>query len=137
MNRKRLLSLALSATILLSMLFSLPVSAATANVQGDFTYEILQDDTAVITAYKGQSETVDIPETVDGHSVSQIGTKAFEYNKIINSVVLPNTVKEIGVNAFNDCTKLKSVVIPESVEKIDDGAFSVVQDLKKQIFRKM
>lgn len=56
-------------------------------------------------------------------NVIEIGRDAISNNKLITSIVLPNTVEVIGYNAFYGCTNLHTVYIPEKVAEILDGTF--------------
>ena len=94
---KKLLAMILAIMLICGVMPS--ISSAEAN--GMFEYRILLDGTAEIT--KADSKCVDavIPEELDGHSVTSIGSFA-----------------------FSGCSKLKSVSIPDSLVSIDDLAFS-------------
>ena len=50
-------------------------------------------------------------------------TRVTDSNKLIGSLVLPDSVVEIGMGAFYCCTGLTSVKIPDSVHKIDKWSF--------------
>lgn len=80
----------------------------------DFTYKIV-DGEIVITGYTGNDKTVIIASSyeVDGveYPVTRIADYAFEGNKNITFVTIPETVKEIGEGAFYDCTELKEATV--------------------------
>ncbi len=92
-------------------------------ITGDFEYEILEDGTAVITDYNGEAETLEIPSTLDGYTVTSIGEEAFEYCESLTSVTIPDSVTSIGDYAFPGCDGLTSVTIPDSVTSIGYAAF--------------
>lgn len=50
---------------------------AGAETFGDYEYSVLDDGTVKITGYNGSAETVVIPDTIDGKSVTSIGNGAF------------------------------------------------------------
>ena len=54
-----------------------------------------------------------------------IPARAFQGNKQIKKIVIPDSVTTIGEYAFSDCDKLESVVIPDSVKNIGDGVFLI------------
>lgn len=85
---------------------------------------------AVIDSYVGEETEVDIPETLGGLSVTEIGYAAFSGNVKITSVKIPESVKRINHDAFNGCSSLAFIDIPESVISIQDGAFSGCSSLK-------
>lgn len=70
-----------------------------------------------LLAYKGESKTPVIPDTVQ-----TIGADAF-WRADITGVTIPAGVREIGPSAFYESTALTSVDIPGSVERIDNNAF--------------
>lgn len=70
-----------------------------------------------LLAYKGESKTPVIPDTV-----KVIGASAF-WRSDITGVTIPSSVKLIGASAFYECASLTSVDIPGSVERIDNNAF--------------
>ena len=87
-----------------------------------FEYEII-DGGAVITKYTGSDAYVDIPDTLGGSPVTEIGFYAFEAQHDIKSVIVPETVTLIGEGAFMDCSSMESINIPEAVTGIERGAF--------------
>ena len=120
---KRILSLILA----LSLIFSLAaVTGITANAEtyGDFEYELLEDDTVMITGYTGYADALEIPSEIDGKKVTSIGDVAFENCDSLTSVTIPDSVTTIGDGAFAWCDSLTSVTIPDSVTTIGDWAFA-------------
>ena len=57
-----------------------------------------------------QRKVVEIPSTVDGQKVVDIGREAFSYNNKIEKVVLPYTIGEIFQYAFYQCSNLKEII---------------------------
>lgn len=65
-----------------------------------------------------------IPETIEGFSVTSIGNRAFQdCGSRLTSISIPNSVTSIGGNAFWGCKSLTSVSIPNGVTSIDYFAF--------------
>ncbi len=117
---KRALSVVLSALILFS--FYIPSSAAE---NSGFSYEIISGSTSIrITGFNGSSETVEIPDILDGRTVIEISASAFEGNTTVKSVTISSNVLRIMKDAFKNCSLLQSVVIPASVTSIGDSAFA-------------
>ena len=109
-----IISLLAITTIITTLAPAVPVEAAT-------KYESFE--LASNNAYKAGlcereeylsdiSGKVVIPSTFeyDGkkYKITAIGECAFEANKKITSVKIPDTVKKLGDGAFNGCTKLKA-----------------------------
>ena len=73
----------------------------------------------------------------DFYKVSSIGAKAFQpnlyYHGGIEEFILPNTVERIGELAFNNNKNLKILSIPNSVKYIEQEAFKDCERLVTQI----
>lgn len=61
-----------------------------------------------------QRKEVEIPSTVDGQKVVDIGREAFSYNDKIEKIVLPYTIGEIFQYAFYQCSNLKEIIFDSS-----------------------
>ncbi len=128
---KKLLSLLLSVMMVMSVLTAVPFTVSaienevstTAATCGDYSYKVLEDNTAEITTYNGSATNLEIPSTLDGYTVTSIGDSAFYYCKTLESVTIGNSVESIGERAFFCCEKLETISIPDSVKTIGDCAF--------------
>ena len=89
---------------------------------GQWSYALLDDDSAKITAYNGWDTNIVIPSSLDGHPVSVIGERVF-YESSLTSVDIPEGIIAIGDDAFNRCRNLASVTLPKGLKYIADGAF--------------
>ncbi len=69
------------------------------------------DPEVSIVGYQGSLGDVVIPEKVDGHWVTTIYRSAFEGNKVIESVSIPESVRLIEKKAFKNCPNLKTVIL--------------------------
>ena len=87
--------------------------------------------TTAVTGYNIQNENIDINPTYAGTVVTSIVERAFQNNKTIKTVEIPNTVTSIGQYAFAGCTGLEEIVIPASVTSIGVHAFDGCTSLKK------
>lgn len=126
--KKRLLSILLAAALLIGLVPTLLLPAAAAGyTSGDFTYKLNDDGSAIITRYSGSAAALTIPSSLDGHTVKQIDSYAFEKNTTLTSVSIPETVTELEYYAFKGCTSLTAVTIPSgltSAGSLGSGAFS-------------
>lgn len=108
--KKRVLSLLLVCSMILSMFAGLSVTAFAADAESDF----IMDDTdpGLISMYNGDGGDVEIPDTIDGHAVTGIDGGAFDYDIYgadITSITIPATVVSIGAYAFGSQYYLESV----------------------------
>ncbi|MGN0614357.1 MAG: leucine-rich repeat domain-containing protein [Porcipelethomonas sp.] len=85
---------------------------------------IISGDTAVITGYEGEPETIEIPAEIDGKTVSEIRENAFYKCGSLKKVSVPETVKTIGHHAFFECTALENAQLDGNVYIIGEGCFS-------------
>lgn len=55
-----------------------------------------------------------------------IANGAFDRNKVVTDVVIPNTVEHIGEKAFYSCSYLENIYIPNSVKSVGASAFTSI-----------
>ena len=83
-----------------------------------------EEEVAVIGYGRLTSETLKIPQNVEGHSVVEIGAGAFtSYGEDIDTIYIPEGVYKIGHMAFGHLSQLTKIVLPESIKYIEDEAF--------------
>lgn len=74
-----------------------------------FTYEII-DGEVTITGYNDQSvESIIIPETIEGYTVTKIGLYAFSNFKKLITIIIPNQIIDIGYNSLFGTFSLKYI----------------------------
>lgn len=111
------------------------LTATAANVQAvvitvdNIDYDLYESDsTAWVYNGKEVYGNVVIPSVVenDGIKYKVIGivSFAFDQNKNISSIVLPQSLKYINDDAFYDCTKLEKISGPTHIESLGSGAFT-------------
>jgi hypothetical protein len=102
--------------IVFAVLALLLAAMAFAQTEADFTVELTKDGEGVIVKkYTGNAKAVRIPASIQGMPVREI-TYAFDHNKTITSVVIPEGVTYI--NAFSICSNLTSVNFPKTLTMI-------------------
>lgn len=113
----------LLVSLIMISCFSVGINAEENTLKdGDFGYELFENNTAIINAYYGSAEIVTVPDKVDGMTVVGIGL-AFKDNKTVKKVNLPNTIKNIYVDTFHNCTSLEEVNLPDELEYVGQSAF--------------
>ena len=66
--------------------------------------------------------------------ITKIGSAAFTYMSVLESVTIADTVREIGDYAFNYDKQLREVNLPEGLEKVGYGAFFDCNGLEEITF---
>lgn len=89
---------------------------------GDFTYLVFSDGTAAVTAWSGKGGVLEIPETLDGHTVIALENKAL-YKAEMTELILPDTLEVVGNFAAMYCTKLEKVTFGKNIRNIGVSAF--------------
>jgi hypothetical protein len=72
-------------------------------------------------------------EYVIESTVTSISDNAFNNNKYIEKVVLPDGINEISSYMFKGCTKLNNIVIPKNIDEIGSYAFKGCSSLTSVI----
>ena len=75
-------------------------------------------------------EAID-PETGIKYKVKSIGMGAFQNNRSVNEVVLPDWLVSIENDAFNNCEQLKTINFPETLVEIGRDAFGQCAKLEE------
>lgn len=141
----------------------MPMSVPTPTyTDGDWGYDLKWVDglpKAKIVSYSGSSGNIDIPASVGGYEVIELGkgvggpifpdtlgtstvtipntvlsisAQAFRYFEGLTAVTIPSSVTSIGSFAFSS-TGLETVIIPDSVNSIDINVFFGCENLKSAI----
>lgn len=86
-------------------------------------YILVSKSTIRITKCIPTDNTVVIPETIDGYTVTEIGEGILKGYRNVTKVTLPNTVTKIKESSFKGLEALKSVNIPTNIKSIGGSAF--------------
>ena len=86
-------------------------------------YSVSENTITGLTDYGKSLTVLNIPNVIDGKSVTSIDDYAFSGCKGLTSVTIGNSVTYIGFSAFRDCTSLTTVTIPDNVTNIGEHAF--------------
>lgn len=87
-----------------------------------------------IKKYNGDEKIVEIPEIIDGETITEIGDFAFKDNKTVEEVILPNTILNIGYHAFSSCENLKKIHLNNGLLCISSSAFMGCVSIEEIVF---
>lgn len=76
-----------------------------------------------LTDYGKTLSFINIPESIDGQSITTIGSRAFFSEQLLQEITIPSSITTIEYKAFYICESLKKITIPNSVTSIGDYAF--------------
>lgn len=79
------------------------------------------EDGIKITGYLGNDSTVVIPESIDGYTVTAIGSGAIS-GKSLDTLVMGRNIISIEDGAVTDCQSLKTIYYPDGVYYVGNGA---------------
>lgn len=88
-----------------------------------FEYRVKNNEVRIISIKDGCVESIEIPESIDGHQVTDIPHGIFSFNNRVVSVTLPNSIISIDNYVFYNCFQLKEITIPNSVNNIGSNIF--------------
>ncbi len=96
---------------------------------GDYKYSVSVnsegEETALLEEYTGDDTKVEIPEEIDGYTVSGLGDMTFYLNDKITEITIPASLEDFGYYPFYGCTSLMEFKVDKEHEiyKSDnDGA---------------
>ena len=96
-----------------------------------FDYIVKVTDEVTITSLtNAKLASYELPDTVEGLPVTELGSSLLYNNDKLTSITLPNNLKVIGDSAFYDCDKIQTIVLPNTVEEIGLSAFYSCEKLQ-------
>ncbi|MDE6034994.1 MAG: leucine-rich repeat protein [Ruminococcus sp.] len=126
--------------MLLTVSNIIPVMAYSENTPENITYNDFKftirencPDELILTEYTGSAETLNIPENIEGYTITAIDSAVFMNNQTIKNVTLPDTINYFGSEVFRN-SSLVSVNIPKSLKIIPDYSFNNCPELETVVF---
>jgi len=105
--------------LLLSVFVCLTLAFSAA---ADSLFEIRADGT--LTAYSGSDTDIVLPDTVDGVTVREVGSRFYKSLPAETvSITLGANVEVLGINAIRDLASLRTVNLNEGLRRIDASNF--------------
>ena len=117
--------------IVLSILFSVKVFASYGYIDREtrLHYKVVGDEITITGVEEGITK-VDIPETIEGKTVTTIGQQAFYGRNDIVSITIPNTVEFIEFWAFRGCENITEIKLPSNLKTLNGQTFSGCTNLQ-------
>lgn len=101
--------------------------------QEDFITRQISAQEVAITGYRGNGGHVVVPGQINGQQVIHIGGSAFQGNRTLTGITLPEGVTAIEKEAFAFCDRLSQVTLPASLITIGPSAFDGCINLRDLI----
>ncbi len=120
---KRILSIILTAVMILSLAPLSTLSASAVTDSQGLIYTLSEDNTYYVDDCDESVTSVVILAEINGLPVTKIDYDAFYNCTSLTSITIPNSVTIIGDRAFCNCISLTSIEIPDSVTTIVSSAF--------------
>ena len=124
----------LALTLIFFGVITFSTIVVSAEQEGIYTYVISNGEVAITTCDSAASGDIQIPLTIDGYYVTEIGNYAFQNCINLTSIKIPNNIEYIGDYAFYNCTSLREIHISTFIEYIGDNAFYGCNYLKNICF---
>ncbi len=87
----------------------------------DFSCEVLEDGGVRLTAYHGNADKLQLPDTVDGRPVRALGDRLFADRTTLTALYIPDSVCEIGASLLSGCRTLQLLRLPQLGATRDAG----------------
>ena len=97
-------------------------------VDPNLKYETEGDAVTITGCDKKASGALIIPVTIEGKTVTSIGSDAFGNCSSLTSITIPDSVTSIGEAAFAGCTSLRSITFIGTAPTVGANAFLGVAD---------
>ena len=98
-------------------------------ISNDFSFDVMEDETVVITGYHGTKTALSIPSSINGYTVTAIGDFAFAENETVLTITIPETVQSIGEFAFAN-SAIMTISGGNGVVSLGESCFSGASALK-------
>ncbi len=93
------------------------------------SYEVKADGTVKLLRYETSDENLILPDTINGKTVTELGSNLLAGNTSLKNVIIPDTITEVPSLLFYNCTKLESVTLPKNLKRIESAAFMGCESL--------
>lgn len=124
MMKTRIISVIVASALIICMGVSVRAAANSDSLTyGNYQYSLLSDGSVKIEKYNGYAESLQIPEKIDGKTVTAIEENAFENFTSLKNVTIPKSVTSVGSGAFFN------TALYNDESNWEDGALYIGQNL--------
>lgn len=88
----------------------------------------------LITGYKGSESVLEIPSSIGGLAVAEIGQDAFKRCDSLTKVIIPASVETIKSRAFSYCNSLKRFEMRDGIPEFGSWVFEECKSLAEVAF---
>lgn len=138
MKKKRLISLLLALSVVLSSISAMGVvaTAATTDVLRFGTWEPEDGEpyAYLVSCDPEAVGNIRVPATYEGYPVKYITEGAFADCVNVSSIVFEGNVEQVQPKAFQNCLGLTSVDFPDTIQWIGNNVFSGCENIKNIFF---
>lgn len=97
-----------------------------------FYFSENDDGTVTVTGCEDRTvQRLEIPEKLDGKTVTGIYSDAFHWLMELKSVTIPDSVMWMGSSVFSSCKKLEEVTLSKNIKEIPYNCFYGCESLKR------
>src|SRR5205823_2552825 len=82
-----------------------------ASVRAQLVYSTNADRTLIVIGYNGTGGAVEIPDELDGRTVTGIADQSLRSWTALTTISIPRTVTYVGTQALTDCSNLLAINI--------------------------
>ena len=99
------------------------------------SFDINPDGTTCTITHIGTCTDTDIyvPESIDGYTVTSIGSYAFDHCYGLTSITIPGGVTSIGSSAFADCAGLTNITVAQGNTKYHSSGNCLIETATKTL----
>lgn len=134
MSMKRLIKPFVIIFLLICMAFSAE-AAIVSDEYPDFEFEPDVNNTYNVSAYKGSSETVVIPESLYSREIKRFSEKALYKNNVVTSLIMHDNMTVVNKWALRKCANLENVYFSKKLVALWDYSFAQNDKLKTAFLR--
>ena len=97
----------------------------------EYYYYVWEDGTAIIDGYRGEAESLVLPEEIEGHKVTAINHKAFRSASDTKEITIPANITKIYGNPFEENRSVEKVTVGEgnTAFTVTDGCLIRQEDM--------